>query len=251
MEQYLRVVNRNVPKQAIWVMWYQGIQNAPEIVTCCIESIRMNSNGHSVILISERNLKEYVCLPDFIWVKFNKGSISFAHLSDMIRLNLLYLYGGAWIDSTVLLTDKIPQQYFEKEIFSINFGQKTKDPSHGRWTTFCFFAQKKNELVRRTLEYHYRYWLLNDMPVDYVLFDYFISYIVKNDKRIYNQIKNIEVSNVAVFDLVKKLNDPCAEEIPIGKDTILYKLTWKGKYSRETDKGKNVYGRLVERYLPQ
>ncbi len=31
MEQYLRVVNRNVPKQAIWVMWYQGIQNAPEI----------------------------------------------------------------------------------------------------------------------------------------------------------------------------------------------------------------------------
>ena len=56
----LEFKNKNVSKEPIWVMWWQGEENAPEIVKCCINSIRKNANNHEVIIISEKNLKNYV-----------------------------------------------------------------------------------------------------------------------------------------------------------------------------------------------
>lgn len=88
-------LHHGILKDPIWIMWYQGIENAPDIVKCCIESVKENCSGHEVIVLSEQNLSEFVKLPDFIIEKFKKGYISRTHLSDMIRLNLLYLYGGA------------------------------------------------------------------------------------------------------------------------------------------------------------
>ena len=43
----------------IWIMWYQGIENAPDIVKCCIESVKENCSGHEVIVLSEQNLSEF------------------------------------------------------------------------------------------------------------------------------------------------------------------------------------------------
>lgn len=138
----LKPLKSNIVNEPIWVMWYQGIEKAPDIVKCCVESIKEHSAGHQVIVLSEENLHDYIELPDFIMEKFSRGYISRTHLSDMIRLNLLYLYGGAWLDATVLVSNDIPEEYFREELFSLNFGKKTKDPSHGRWTTFCFSQRK-------------------------------------------------------------------------------------------------------------
>ena len=43
--------------------------------------------------------------------------MGFAHFTDIIRLALLYNYGGVWIDATILLTDYLPQEYFEMDYF--------------------------------------------------------------------------------------------------------------------------------------
>lgn len=238
----------DVPEKPIWVMWYQGLENAPEIVKCCIASIKKYSSGHKVIVLSESNLCEYVDLPHYIIDKFENGSISRTHLSDMIRLYLLYNYGGAWLDSTILVTENIPEEYFNQELFSLNFGKKTKDPSHGRWTTFCFFAEKGNELIKQTLEYHYYYWMNENYPVDYVMFDYFINSIIRNSAAALEQILSIKRSNEGVFQLVNKLNEPY-EEAFYSENTILYKLSWKRHYVAEVDGKTTIYGKLCEYYL--
>ena len=55
----------------IWVFWWQGIDNAPELVKLCIESIKKNLDNHELIIIDKNNLEKYINLPDYIYQKFN------------------------------------------------------------------------------------------------------------------------------------------------------------------------------------
>lgn len=91
----------------VWVMWLQGLENAPEIVKKCIESQKKYMPEKKFIVIDEKNFSEYVTLPDFIMEKRNKGIISNALFSDIMRLELLNKYGGYWIDASVLMTDDV------------------------------------------------------------------------------------------------------------------------------------------------
>lgn len=233
----------------IWVMWYQGMENALDIVRCCMNSIKENRGGHKVIVLSEENLRDYIELPEFIWKKFHAGQISKTHLSDMIRLNILYLYGGAWIDATVLCTEKIPEGYFGKEIFSINFGIETKDPSHGKWTTFCLFARKNNQFILDILEMHYKYWYKKDSAVDYVMFDYFMKWLCEKNEDYNRMVSKIEPTNRGVFLLAQRMNQPCKEGlIPLEKGTIFYKLSWKRRYLGNINGIPTVYSRILDKY---
>ncbi|GBG96545.1 capsular polysaccharide synthesis protein [Lactococcus termiticola] len=46
--------------QIIWFFWWQGIDSAPPIVKKCLESIKHNSNGRTVVIVSKDNLDEYI-----------------------------------------------------------------------------------------------------------------------------------------------------------------------------------------------
>lgn len=173
--------NPSVPDESIFIMWWQGEDNAPGLVRACIDSVRKHACGHAVIVISKDNVGDYIHLPEFILSKVSQGKMTFTHLSDIIRLNLLSLYGGAWIDSTVFCARDISSDLFARPFHSIHFGNYTKDPSHGRWTTFMMFAQKGNEIMRRTLKCHYLYWRKHDVVADYIMFDYFIDQVITDN----------------------------------------------------------------------
>ena len=89
----------------VWVMWLQGINNAPEIVQRCIDSQKKYMPDKKFIIVTEDNVLDYVELPDYIVEKRNKGIITNAHFSDLVRNALLIKHGGYWIDSSVLFTD--------------------------------------------------------------------------------------------------------------------------------------------------
>lgn len=251
ISKYLKKKNHSVPDEPIWVMWYQGFSNAPEIVRCCVRSIELNNTKHKVIVLSEKNLSDYIEMPEFINEKFKKGWISRQHYADMVRLYLLYVYGGAWIDATVLNTKEIQDEYFEKSFYSIKFGKRTKDPSHGRWTTFCLFAHKGNELVRDTLDKHFKYWYKNSIPIDYVMFDYFISSLLEKNKAYALQIESVDKNNCNVFDLVQRLNDKFVDELPIKDETVLYKLSWKRIIKTHLEDGSETnFGALLRMMSP-
>ena len=48
----------------IWICWFQGIENAPELVKKCYESIRKNNPDKRIVVITSENISEYVKFPD-------------------------------------------------------------------------------------------------------------------------------------------------------------------------------------------
>lgn len=55
----------------IWMCWWQGEENAPEIVRACIDSVRRNASGHEVVVITDENLSDYAIFP----IGFSKRSV--------------------------------------------------------------------------------------------------------------------------------------------------------------------------------
>lgn len=75
-------------RNKIWVCWWQGLDNAPEIVKTCVESIKRNSGKYEVLIITDENYKQYVKFPDWLEEKRKHGIISKTIYSDLLRLNL-------------------------------------------------------------------------------------------------------------------------------------------------------------------
>ena len=106
-------------RNKIWVCWWQGLDNAPEIVKTCVESIKRNSGKYEVLIITDENYKQYVKFPDWLEEKRKHGIISKTIYSDLLRLNLLSTYGGIWIDSTFFCTGKSFEHYMQLPLWSI------------------------------------------------------------------------------------------------------------------------------------
>ena len=74
----------------IWFCWLQGMEDAPEVVKACYNSLALGEwfrvNGYEVIVIDEKNWREYVKLPDYIIRRREKKQIPSAHFSDLLRL---------------------------------------------------------------------------------------------------------------------------------------------------------------------
>ena len=50
----------NNKKSKIFVLWFQGEKNAPQLVKMCIDSMRKNSNGHEIVVLDRENLDKWV-----------------------------------------------------------------------------------------------------------------------------------------------------------------------------------------------
>ena len=63
--QFSKDIKDSNPKyhNKIWVCWWQGLDNAPDIVKACIKTIKANSEGAEVILITDDNYKNYISFP--------------------------------------------------------------------------------------------------------------------------------------------------------------------------------------------
>ena len=95
-------------RDTIWWCWLQGLDQAPEIVRRCYDSL--GKLGREIIILEDSNIAEYVQLPECITEKYHKGIISRTHYTDLIRLELLTVMGGTWIDATTWIsgTQRIP-----------------------------------------------------------------------------------------------------------------------------------------------
>lgn len=90
----------NQQSKVIWWLWYQGSKNAPEIVKMCLSSVKHYAEimNYAVIELDEKNLFEYVNLPEKLISKWKSGKIGAANFSDIIRVDLLANRGGyGWI----------------------------------------------------------------------------------------------------------------------------------------------------------
>ncbi|MBR0035851.1 MAG: hypothetical protein IJP54_09260, partial [Synergistaceae bacterium] len=162
----------NLP--AVWSVWWQGEENAPELVKMCFASINRHKGAYPFRIITRENFREYIDIPEHIIRKVQEGTISFTHFSDILRVYLLYHYGGLWLDATMLVTGDIPEEIFAHEFFSIKMGYNPNSyaVTMERWASFLQAAHKGSMLCGFALDLHVEYWKEQIMPVDYILIDY-------------------------------------------------------------------------------
>ena len=99
------------------------------------------------------------------------------------------------------------------------------------------FAQRDNAIVKRTLEYHYKYWSKHYVIVDYIMFDYLINEVISQDERLNKLVDDTPIENQDVFELMEHLEDDDFQfkDFINSHDTTFYKLSWKHKF-KDTDK---------------
>lgn len=237
-------------KSNIWVFWWQGEKKLPYPVDLCIQSIREHAGEHPVIVTTEKNYSDYVEIPKYIMQKFSDGIISLASFSDILRFELLYKYGGIWLDSTYYFTDEIQREVYEKSFFSISnpYGRKwvvTKDI----WS-ISFMAMTQHHPIAEYMREAFRvYWKHEKVNIAYLLVDCFMAIGYENIAVFKKMIDAVPANNTGVFDLLEPIrNEVCTQQEfeKLMGDTYIHKLTYKKKYIAEVGGKKTYFGRLIE-----
>lgn len=168
--------------KVVWFCWLQGLENAPNIVKACYNSIKSNLPDREIKVIDSESWKEYVELPDYIVKKWQRGRIPAALFSDLLRLELLIKNGGTWIDSTVLCTGFQDssfkwQEYLDADLFLFQYTKQGSVPvSISNWfITSC----TNNEVLMVLRDMLYAYWKDYDCTLDYYIFHLFFSMLSK------------------------------------------------------------------------
>jgi len=238
--------------EPIWVLWYQGKENMPEIVNLCYQSILKNSNNHPVHLITKENLICYMELPNFIYKKVERKQISYTHLSDIIRINLLYKYGGLWIDSTTFITAPIETGMFNPLFYSIkNVPLALGTISNYRWAGFYLYSMQGSPAFKVFINLFFEYWKSNNALIDYFLIDYFFDLLYKKNKQFRKEVDCIPITNPHLHLLTRELNKTYNKKLmqELNQKTSAYKLTYKVPFIKKINGEKTLYGYLIDTYL--
>ena len=240
-------------KQNIWICWLQGEESAPQLVKNCIDSVRINSNGHEVVIITKDNFKDYVDIPDYILEKYEKGIISHAHFSDIMRMSLICKHGGIWIDATVFCTKKLPDKIFNQLFFTCKSPMvETNYISNLQWTSFIIGGQKNSLFFRLNLEFYLEYWKTEKQLIDYLFIDYVIFLGYQNIENIKRAMDSNKINNTRRDELYSIFNEEFNVERYKGllnSDTYLYKLSWREPFIEKTNEGKlTFYNIFLNKY---
>lgn len=168
----------------VWFCWLQGLDKAPELVHICLNSLHSNLPDYDIVVLTEDNLSDYVTYPNFILHKYKKRIIPKAHYTDLLRLELLNIYGGTWIDATILCTGFDSQQTkdikagLDADLFLFQHLEKGNDSFHGisNWFISASSNQKILLILRDML---YQYWEDYNCVVAYFIFHIFFTMIAE------------------------------------------------------------------------
>lgn len=228
-------------KTPVWICWWQGENLAPELVKKCLLSIRNNipSDLANIYIISFDNVGDYISLPNWVIEKFNQGKLSYAHLSDILRMGLLYRYGGLWLDATYYMTAPFPKEIFNNKVFYTHRTATPKwkaDITKGRWSINLLKGDSGNILFRYVLNALYEYWDLRDEVFDYYLFDYIFALAYEKIPEAKRLIDSCGYSQPKIFELKPLLNQKFNQTVfdELTKETNIFKLSYRDEVIGET-----------------
>lgn len=241
-------------KIPVWVCWWQGADQMPELVRCCVESLKRNLPLEKVTLrfLTLENCTKYVTFTNTVIRKFQEEKITYTHLSDLLRAELLYRYGGMWIDATYYVASPIPTKIFEKNtIYTLKYQRPvwSADITKGRWSGNLWISRKENRLFQFLMECLWYYWEVEDELIDYYLIDDIIAAAVESFPDVRLELEQCEFASDQVFALHKwmnlKYNKERAEQVH--QNSIFYKLNHRAGYRKVNIAGeKTIYGYLAE-----
>lgn len=236
----------NPQKLPIWVCWLQGEKNMPDIVRTCYESIKSNANNRPVFLISIDNIEKYIDVPEYLKDKLNAGYIKYANYTDILRLMLLYKYGGTWIDATVYLSSILDDNWRNPLFSSIKLDPKDKKYtiSKYKWATFYLFSFPESPAIECFINVLLSYWKDGyKKSIDYFLIDYVFELLYNKNIDFRKCIDAIPFHQEGIYDLQEKLNSQYKEGLNIfDNKTNIHKLNWRIKIKE----GNTIYNHLKD-----
>lgn len=149
----------------IFVFWWDGFENAPEIVKKCFESVCKYHPDSKVIGIDKNNYQNFTDIHPEIIEDFKKDKISVQTFSDILRFNLLKNNGGIWIDSTILFLSELNllKDLKDKSFTSLEFSTSRDFLKYENyecsWSGF-FIASRKNGLFVRAVDEIFKQYYL-------------------------------------------------------------------------------------------
>lgn len=224
----------------IWVMWLQGMENAPDVVKVCYKSLIRYLSDREIILLTEDNYRDYVIFPDYIQMKIDKGIIGNAHMSDLLRLELLEKYGGTWIDATVFISSNdIPSYILNSEFFMYQKLKPALDGNPLSVSNWFITSTTCNPILTMTKELLYEYWKKHDSAIHYFIFHMFFQLVIENFDDEWKKV--IPVSSSTPHILLLKLFDDYDKKMlnAIVCQTPIHKLTYK--FSKEKQNQSDTY----------
>lgn len=230
----------------IWICWFQGIEKAPELVKACYNSVVKNYNDKQIIVLTEENYKQYVDIPEYILKKWEKGYITFAHFSDILRIELLSKYGGLWLDSTIFTTKK-SDLVFNDNIELFVFKQVDLDRKNSLTvvaSNWLIYANKDNNIINLTKKLLYQYWKDYNHAINYNIFHIFFKFATEVYKDEWDKVPTF--NNISPHILQFELNDDF-EEVRFNQIrgmSDFHKLNWRIKSENKN----SYYNYIVDNY---
>jgi len=237
---------KHVSSNKVWVCWFQGIANAPDLVQKCYQSLKDNLTERDIVLITSDNMFEYVDFPDYIIHLWHQGIITNTYMTDLLRLELLINYGGMWVDATVLCTEKeqnIPKYFFESDLFMFQCLKPGRDGHTHMGSSWLLSAKTNNKILMGVRYLSYEYWKTHKRMDDYFLFHIFMTCMLESNEKEWKQI--IPRDNATPHILLLRLFDQYDVEMwnVIKAQTPFHKLTYKFN-DEEKEKDGTYYKKL-------
>lgn len=235
----------------IWVCWWQGEQMMPLVPKLCLKQLKKNvNNSQRIVVLSEKNYRDYVDLPSYVIEKLNKGKISITNFSDVLRYALLTKYGGLWIDSTCYTTANLPDL---NNIPYYTSKQRKHDDatyiSRYRWASYLMGGMS-NQIFVNERNLFFEYLEKENRFVDYLLVDYFLNLIYSQSGTCREMMDKCPYYNENILEMASNLNDAYNDTLwntILSMDTI-HKLSWKLRYDMydKNTGGMTVFGKIVD-----
>ena len=230
----------------IWVYWKQGLDQAPAIIKSCINSIKQNADT-KVIVITDDNVEQYVKFPQYIMERLTKGTMSTAAFSDLLRFSLLEHYGGTWIDSTVYLTDRLPEYITKSDLFAYqdSFGLIRNPALMSVW---LLHSNPHNEVIRETRNVAFEYWKNQSYVVEYLLPYIILTMVLEQHPEAFSKIPyaNSDYTHLMLEHINEKYDESITKHI-LSLSSV-HKLSYKLKNEAYANK-ENLYHRIVANIL--
>lgn len=222
-----------------WTMWLQ--EDIPEIIQMTLATIK--KFYPEIIIITDKNIHEYINVPDYILTKYKSGIIKPCHYSDYLRMCLLDKYGGTWLDSTCYMLDKIPQ-YITKEKFFI-----MQDINKSSISNFFIHSAKNNYITKTMKIYLEEYWKHENITIDYFFFHHFFMNLVKKDNKAKDIWTNLPICLNHNTWLIQKMANTNVDLDLLDyllRTSFMYKINRKNKKALENPN--SWYSFLLNKY---
>ena len=198
-------------KTDVWIFWYQGWDAAPQIVRDCRVTTEkfLDREKFNVHYLTKDNYTSFAKFPEWIMKKVALGNITLTEFSNLLREALLYQFGGIWMDATIYLTEPLDEKMMEYTYYTIK--RLPEHPMHcisrHQWSGFFMTSNTNGTLFYKELVIlQMEYWRRQNYAMEYVLIDYQMALILRNNPDIAKEWKSIPENNIDSLFIEHSLN---------------------------------------------